>query len=311
MAKKREKRPHLGRGLESLLGPAAGSVESDLSLSDLTQLPKDKGLHESINEVNIGDIKPNPYQPRTAWNDEELHDLTESIRTNGIIQPILVRPVETGFEVIAGERRLRAAKLAGYEKIPAMVREAEDSEMLELALVENVHRADLNPIERALAYQNYLETFSLTQTDAAKKLGEDRSVVSNYLRLLDLPSEIKQMLIGGQLSMGHARAILALPTDDLRRKLAHRALTGRLSVREVERVVRRHLTRPEDSKSKEKARPAHIVDLESKLRDLLGTRVSINARKNGKRGKIIIDFYTLDDFERLTTKMGLVAEEGV
>jgi ParB family chromosome partitioning protein len=183
--------------------------------------------------------------------------------------------------------------------------------MLELALVENIHRTDLNPIERASAYQKYITTFSLKQTEAADRLGEDRSVVVNYLRLLDLPQEIKQMLIDRTLSMGHARAILALPTDELRRKLASRAMAGRLSVREVERLVRRALTGSAESRLKAKEKPAHIADLEKRLQDILGTKVTIDTRKKGNRGKIIIDFYSLDEFDRLTEKMGLTTVENV
>jgi ParB family chromosome partitioning protein len=311
---KKTKRRHLGRGLESLLGPITEIATESQQLTDgstAANFPPDKELHESVRQVLIQSVKPNPYQPRTTWNDKELKELADSIRTNGVIQPILVRETEAGFEVIAGQRRLRAAKLTGLEYIPALVREAGDQEMLELALVENIHRTDLNPIERASAYQKYITTFSLTQTEAADRLGEDRSVVANYLRLLDLPQEIKQMLIDRTLSMGHARAILALPTDELRRKLASRAMAGRLSVREVERLVRRALTGSAESRLKAKEKPAHIEDLEKRLQDILGTKVTIDTRRKGHRGKIIIDFYSLDEFDRLTEKMGLTTVENV
>ncbi|MHC4604696.1 MAG: ParB/RepB/Spo0J family partition protein, partial [Planctomycetota bacterium] len=178
-------------------------------------------------------------------------------------------------------------------------------------LIENIHRTDLTPIERAKAYQNYFNTFSLTQTEAAQRLGEDRSVIANYLRLLDLPDEIKQMLVHHQLNMGHARAILALPTDELRRKLANRAMASRLSVREVERLVRKHLTGTEQPRTTARSKPAHILDLESKLSSQLGTRVSIETRKNGQRGKIIIEFYSLDEFDRITERFGLASLEQV
>lgn len=311
---KKKKRRHLGRGLESLLGPITKIAAESQQLTDgstAAKFPPDKELHESIRQVLIQSVKPNPYQPRTTWNDKELRELADSIRTNGVIQPILVRETEAGFEVIAGQRRLRAAKLTGLEYIPALVRDAGDQEMLELALVENIHRTDLNPIERASAYQKYITTFSLTQTEAADRLGEDRSVVANYLRLLDLPQEIKQMLIDRTLTMGHARAILALPTDELRRKLANRAMAGRLSVRDVERLVRRALTGSAESRLKAKEKPAHIADLEKRLQDILGTKVTIDTRKKGHRGKIIIDFYSLDEFDRLTEKMGLTTVENV
>ena len=215
------------------------------------------------------------------------------------------------FEIIAGERRFRAAQIAGLKTVPALVRAATDEQLLELALVENIHRTNLNPIERAQAYQNYISTFSLTQSEAATRLGEDRSVVANYLRLLDLPEEIKQMLIDGQLTMGHARAILALPTDELKRKLANRAMAGRLSVREVERLVRRYLTASGAAKPKIQAKPAHIADLETRLSSHLGTKVTIDSRKNGQRGKINIEFYSLDEFDRIIEKMGLSCAEQI
>jgi len=243
--KKREKPKHLGRGLASLLGPIIlDGAEVNQMLPDpdvAVNFPPDKELRDSLREINIDAIRANPYQPRTVWNQEELADLAESIKANGIIQPIIVRPAGAEFELIAGERRLRAAQLASLTTIPALVRAATDEQLLELSLIENIHRTDLNPIERAKAYQNYLNTFSLTQAEAAERLGENRSVITNYLRLLDLPDEVKQMLAEGQLTMGHARAMLALPTDELRRKLANRAMAGRLSVREVERLVRTYL----------------------------------------------------------------------
>jgi ParB family chromosome partitioning protein len=311
---KKTKRRHLGRGLESLLGPISQITAKSQPLTQDPTAPKfppDKELQKSAREVLIGSIKPNPFQPRTTWDEEELKGLAESIRLNGVIQPIIVRETHPGFEVIAGQRRLRAAKLIGMEYIPALVRDATDQEMLELALVENIHRVDLNPIERAMAYQEYIKSFSLTQTEAADRLGEDRSVVANYLRLLDLPQEIKQMLIDRTISMGHARAILALPTDELRRKLANRAMAGRLSVREVERLVRRSLAGSTESEFKAREKPVHIADLEKRLQDILGTKVTINARKKGNRGKIIIEFYSLDEFDRLTEKMGLTPAENV
>ncbi len=313
--KKREKPKHLGRGLASLLGPIKSDETKTNQVIPIVAIgpkfPPGKELRSSLREIPLDAISPNPYQPRMVWDEQEMADLAESIKSNGVIQPIIVRPAGAGFELIAGERRLRAAQLASLTTIPALVRQASDEQLLELALVENIHRTDLNPIERAKAYQNYLNTFSLTQAEAAGRLGEDRSVIANHLRLLDLPAEVKQMLIDGQLTMGHARAILALPTDELRRKLANRAMTGRLSVREVERLVRKYLTSTDQAKTTVRSKPAHILDLESKLRSLLGTKVSIETRKNGQRGKIVIEFYSLDEFDRITERIGLVSVEEV
>ena len=311
--KNKEKPKHLGRGLQSLLGPIIhDSKKGDPDIPIMTiggNLPPDKELRNSLREISLNSIKPNPYQPRTTWDQQELEDLSESIKANGVVQPIIIRPAGAGFELIAGERRFRAAQLASLKTIPALIRQATDEELLELALVENIHRTDLNPIERAKAYQNYINTFSLSQAQAAQKLGEDRSVVANYLRLLDLPIEIKQMLIDRKLAMGHARAILSLPTDEFRRKLANRAMAGRLSVREVERLVRKHLTENGTLKRKTIVKPSHILDLEDKLTKQLGTKVIIESRRNGQRGKIIIEYYSLDEFDRIAENLGLASLE--
>jgi ParB family chromosome partitioning protein len=275
----------------------------------LVQLPPDPVVGDSFQKLALGSIKPNPYQARTVWNDEDLRELADSVKANGVVQPIIVRPFQGGYQLIAGERRFRAAQMVGLATIPAVVREVTDEQLFEWSLVENIHRRDLNPLERAKAYQHYLGAFSLTQTEAAERLGEDRSVIANYLRLLDLPDELKGMLVNGQLSMGHARAILALPTDELRRKLANRALAGRLSVREVERLVRMHLSEQPTQKPAPRAKAANIVDLESKLCRHLGARVAIETKKSGRSGRIVIDFDSLDEFERITDVLGVACSE--
>ncbi|MCF7955782.1 MAG: ParB/RepB/Spo0J family partition protein [Phycisphaerae bacterium] len=326
MAKK-EKKPHLGMGLEALLGPITAEYEQEVPVNQsikaiekpiepvavtpkVVDLPVDKAVKNAIESILVDQIVANPYQPRTEWNEEALEELTESIKANGVIQPILVRKSMGGYEIIAGERRYRASVKAGLSEIPALVRTATDEQMLELALVENIHRSDLNAIERAKAYQHYIATFNITQIEAAQRLGESRSVVANYLRLLDLPREIKNMLVGGQLSMGHARAILALPTDEMRRKLANRALAGRLSVREVERLVRQ-MIQGDAEKPQPKVKPSHILDLENRLRESLGTKVQIEARKRGDRGRIIIDFYSLDEFDKITEMIGITGSDSM
>jgi ParB family chromosome partitioning protein len=313
--KKKEKPRHLGRGLQSLISPIIMSdseAEQVLSVSPPdTNFPQDKELRDSLQKISVDSISPNPYQARMVWSEQELSELTESIRANGIIQPIIVRPIGTGFQLIAGERRLRAAELASLKSVPALVRRATDEQLHEWALVENIHRVDLNPIERAKAYQEYISTFSLTQAEAAERLGEGRSVLANYIRLLDLPQEIKQMLADSQLSMGHARAILALPTDELRRKLANRAMAGRLSVREVERLVRKYLAGTGKVKTTVRSKPPHIIDIEKKLSSQLATKVNIETRKNGQRGKVIIEFYSLDEFDGILERIGLVCGEEI
>jgi len=307
-----ERPKHLGRGLESLLGPITASPDLDDFAAPLTSAPNfppDKDLTESLCDLAVDQISANPYQARTSWNPEDLQELADSIKSNGVIQPIIVRPFQGGFQLIAGERRFRAAQMAGLMKIPAVVREVTDEQLFEWSLVENIHRRDLNAIERAKAYQRYLGAFSLTQAEAAQRLGEDRSVIANYLRLLDLPEEIKLMLVDGRLTMGHARAILSLPTDELRRKLTNRALAGRLSVREVERLVRRYLADNGNPTPRAATKPPHIADLEDKLGRHLGTRVEIETRKGGRRGRIIIAFDSLDEFDRITEALGLACGE--
>jgi len=321
MNQKTEKPKHLGRGLASLLGPITSLAEdSHLPLDGspppipITEIGSNawpaKDLRDSLKELKVEDIQPNPFQVRFIWNEQELSDLARSIKANGLIQPVIVRKAGTGYQLIAGERRWRAAKLAGIGAIPAIIRSATDDELLELALVENIHRTDLNPVERATAYQRYLSNLSLTQAQAADRLGEDRSVIANYLRLLDLPAEIRQMLIEGQLMMGHARAMLSLPTDEMRRKLANRAMAGRLSVREVERLVRKFLGENNLQKTI-KSRPAHIQDLESRMSKDLGTNVAIETRKNGKCGRIIIDFHSLEEFDRILERIGITNTDEV
>lgn len=312
---KGEKPRHLGRGLESLLGPmstsdAAGAADLQ-AVPAAPNFPPDKVRASSLHQLPLDSIGPNPYQARTVWNEDDLAELTESIRANGIIQPIIVRPFQGRYQLIAGERRFRAAQMAALPAIPALVRDVTDEQLFEWSLVENIHRRDLNAIERAKAYQRYLNVFSLTQVEAAERLGEDRSVIANYLRLLDLPDDVRQMLVDGKLSMGHARAILGLPTDELRRKLANRAMAGRLSVREVERLVRKHLSDAPNQTSTAPTKPVHILDLEDKLKRHLGTRVAIETRRNGQRGRIVIEFDSIDDFGRITETLGLTCVEEV
>lgn len=308
-----EKPRHLGRGLESLLGPMP---PSDAALPQpaaqplsATCFPPDTERDRALKQLGLESVSPNPYQARTVWNEEDLRELTDSIRANGVIQPIVVRPFQGRYQLIAGERRFRAARMAGLAHVPALVREVTDEQLFEWSLVENIHRRDLNAIERAKAYHRYLSAFSLTQAEAAQRLGEGRSVIANHLRLLDLPEELKQMLADGRLSMGHARAILGLPTDELRRKLANRALAGRLSVREVERLVRTYLARDGKPPAPRPAKPSHILDLEEKLKRQLGTRVAIETRRNGQRGRVVIEFDSLDEFDRITETLGLTARE--
>jgi ParB family chromosome partitioning protein len=310
------KKKHLGKGLQALLGPIPLEKEEvEQLLSDPRSDPKystDKALDEYILSVDLSSITPNPYQPRTVFNEDKLHELADSIAANGLIQPIILRKARQGYHIIAGERRFRAANIAGLNKITAIVRNATDEQMLELALVENIHRDNLNCLERAKAYKNYIESFSLTQQQAAQRLGENRSVIANYMRLLDLPLDIRDMLTKEKLSMGHARALLALASDELRRKLANRAMANRLSVRAVEKLVKKYITELEEGvKTKVKEKLPNIRDLENSISSKLATKVNIDTRKGGKRGKITIEFYSLDDFDRICEQLGVNAMQQV
>ena len=304
---------HLGRGLEALMGPMTSPSGSFTLASDGHQdgstQSGDNQIRSTAFEVPLESISPNPHQARTTWNEEKLSELAQSIDANGLVQPIVLRKTPTGYQLIAGERRFRAYQKLGKRTIPALVREATEEQMFELSLVENIHRSDLNPVERAKAYRSYITQFELTQTEAANRLGEDRSVLSNLLRILELPIDLQQLLAGGQLSMGHAKAILALPTEQLRRRLANRALAGRLSVRDVESMVRATLEGETSPAATPPPQAPHIQELEAKLSSHLGTRVSIKTRKWGHRGKLVIEFQSLDEFDHLLEMMGVQSQQ--
>jgi ParB family chromosome partitioning protein len=314
IGKQQTPRPrHLGRGLESLLAPHGqqppSQMQHDSADASTGPGPSDSHPSTSLAEIRLDAIGPNPYQARRHWDQQKLAELAESIQANGLVQPVSVRKAGTGYQLIAGERRFRAFQLLGRETIPAIVRHTTDAQQLEWSLVENIHRDDLNPIDRARAYQAYLSTFGTTQSEAASRLGEDGSVICNYLRLLDLPQELQQMLVNGDISMGHARAILALPTDELRRKLANKAMVRRLSVREVERQVRRYITDLQPPQASASAKMPHVADMESRISTALGVRVRIDLKRNGRQGKIIVEFRSLDDFDRITERLGISAQD--
>ncbi len=316
MAEKTVKTRHLGRGLEALLGPPMETGSPRLSTSeDVRDGPNllEPNKLQTVSEIPLTAISPNPQQARKVFDEEKLNELAASIQANGIVQPIVVRRGPAGFQLIAGERRFRASQRIALETIPAFVRDASEEQMLELALVENIHRAELNPLERAKAYKSYIDQFGLTQTEAAKRLGEERSVVSNHLRLLDLPTDLAQFLVDGQLTMGHAKAILSLPTEELRRKLANRALSGRLNVREVERIVRKYTEgkKHEETGRKTSDKAPHIVELEGRLSQQIGSRVRIETKKNGQRGKMVIEFRSLDEFDQVLEKLGVNCHDEV
>ena len=274
-----DKRPALGRGLSALIpdAPAATPV-SDRTL-----------------EVDTDLLRPNKFQPRTQMDDAKIEELARSIRAHGMIQPIAVRKVESGYEIIAGERRWRASQRAGFLKVPVVVRSVPDERLLAAALIENIQREDLNPIEEAQAYRRLSDEFHLTQEQIAESVGKDRSSIANYVRLLRLPHEVRENVAAGALSMGHARAILGIVDEKAQLQIARDAVAKQLSVREIETLVRK-LTEP-PTKKDEPQKDVHTRAAEDKLRFALGTRVRI-ARK-GKGGRIEIDFVSDEELQRL------------
>ncbi len=253
-----------------------------------------------VDSIPVSDIYPNPHQPRKYFDEEALATLADSIRELGVLQPILIRPGENGYEIIAGERRWRAAKRVGLTSIPALVREADDTVSLEQSIVENIQRSDLNPLEEAAAYQQLIEEFKLTHEQAAKRVGKSRTAITNILRLLVLPPSIQKMVRDSKLSMGHARALLGTPDRVLQEKIAKLTVAEGWSVRAVEEAIRESLSDEVDLAKAEKRTPLRapgLIELESLLGDYLNTRVSISMGTD--KGKIAIDFSTLEDLERI------------
>ncbi len=257
----------------------------------------ESGQAEEILQAETAKIKPNPYQPRKAEDAEADRELADSIRRNGILQPVLVRRVEGGYELIAGERRLRACMSLGMETIPAVVKQATDRKMMEMALVENVQRKDLNPIELAAAFKDMMDKLGITQEELASRVGKSRPAVANHLRLLALPKEIQDSVSRGTITFGHAKSILALKTDAERLSMLKEILSLGLNVRASESSVRKSSAR----KRPQQSRPV-IAELEENLMRSLGTKVRI--KSSGKGGKIIIDFYSHEDFERIIELIG-------
>jgi len=288
------RRSGLGRGLGALL-PA------DMS----------EGTGDSLfREIDIAQIVPNRFQPRVNFDEEALVTLAASIAEIGVVQPIVVREIAEGYEVVAGERRWRASQRAGLTKIPALVKATDDRETLEHAVVENIHRQDLNALEEAAAYRQLIDDFGLTQAEVAKRVGRSRSAVANTIRLMHLPAAIQGMIMQGDLSAGHGRALLAVKGDDIRQALAEEIVSGDLSVREVERRV----AELDDSGSKSSRRAvesavqpaetqAGLLELEEMLATRLNTQVSV--RMGRGRGKITIQFADLDDLERIYTVISM------
>jgi ParB family chromosome partitioning protein len=281
----------LGRGLDGLIEAASRQPIPEVipTQAPTTALP-------------LALLDPNPFQPRQGIQPEDLEHLKASILEHGVLQPIIVRRSGERYQVIAGERRFRAAQSAGLAEVPVVVREADDDAMLELALVENLQREDLDPIEKAMSFKSYLDRSGRTQEAAAGRLGLDRSTIANMIRLLDLPKEVQFMVRSGLVAMGHARAILSIDNPKRQLEIAQRVAREGLSVRQVEALAS---TGPAAKRrSKALVKDPHVRDVEARLREGLGTKVSLELGAKAGSGRIVIEFYSNDDLERILSRLG-------
>lgn len=253
---------------------------------------------ETVEEIKISDLRPNPYQPRKQFDNESLAELKESIIQHGILQPIIVRKSLKGYDIVAGERRYRAAKLAGKETVPAIVRDLSESLMREIALLENLQREDLSPLEEALAYDSLLKHLDLTQEQLAKRLGKSRPHIANHLRLLTLPESIQNLIAEGTLSMGHGRTLLGLKNKNKLEPLVKKVVEEQLNVRQLEQLIQQlNSNVPRETKKKEPVQDVVLKERESYLQNYFGTTVNIKRQK--KKGKIEIEFFSNEDLERI------------
>ncbi|HWL93014.1 MAG TPA: ParB/RepB/Spo0J family partition protein [Phycisphaerae bacterium] len=309
----------LGRGLSSLIsGDLSHGFTDSKQRRDLAVIPTHapgnstfdkKPIEPQVSShrlasLPINTIRANPLQPRKVFDEVRLSQLADSIRQQGTLQPIVVRPAPGGYELVAGERRLRASKLAGLQEIQAIVRTVPDHELLELALVENIQRADLDPVERARGYRLLIEKYQLTHDQIAGKMGEDRATVSNYLRILSLDAFILDALSAGELATGHAKALLAISDEKSRNLVAKQAIAEGWSVRRLEAEAAGRSKPPKVDIQKNDKRPA-VADLEERLRQSLGARVTIREGRRRHSGRLTIEYNGLDDFERILRRLGI------
>ena len=256
----------------------------------------EEAMQNAIIELKITEVEPNEKQPRKAFDDQALTDLSESIKEHGVVQPIIVRKVGNGYQIIAGERRWRASRLAGKKTIPAIVKECSNLEVMELALIENLQREDLNSIEEALAYKSLIEEYNMTQDEISKKIGKSRPAIANSLRLLQLPQDIKEMIAAGKITQGHARALLAIEGEKKQLDMAEKIVNQQLNVRQIEKLAK------ESKQSERKEMPIdkyqlEVNELQEKLKAALGTKVIIQHK--GSKGKIEIEYYSNEELERI------------
>lgn len=289
----------LGKGLDSLIPMGSGSSEKKADSKEENKESKDGKATETV--VKITQVEPNREQPRKNFDEDALQELADSIKQFGLLQPILVQDRKTHYEIIAGERRWRAAKLAGLKEVPVIIRDYTDQEIVEISLIENIQREDLNPIEEAQAYKRLLTEFNLKQDEVAERVSKSRTAVTNSMRLLKLCDEVQQMIIDDMLSTGHARALISIEDPEQQYTIAQKIFDEKLSVREVEKLVK-DLNKPEKPK-KESYKEDKSLDIiyeaiEEKLKQSLGTKVEISSKGNGA-GKLEIEFYNHDDLDRI------------
>jgi len=254
----------------------------------------DQDVGASISELRITELEANQNQPRRNFDDQSLQELADSIKQHGVVQPIIVRKIDQNYQIVAGERRWRAARLAGLKSVPVVVKDYSNIQVMEIALIENLQRQDLNAIEEAIAYKSLIEEHDMTQEDISEKIGRSRSAIANTLRLLNLPEEIKEFVVQGKISAGHARALLSITDKKRQIEIAQKIIEQQLNVRDIEKLV---MQKEKDEPKKENKKSVEIIELEERLKKALATKVSIVHKKS--KGKIEIEYYNNDDLERI------------
>lgn len=290
------KKKGLGRGLEDLLNTNEISIK-EMENGEAQNVASGETGAGGILYLDINEIAPNENQPRKEFNEEKIDELAASIEAYGLIQPIILRKTEQGYEIVAGERRWRAARKANLKKVPCIVKELTEEENMVISIIENMQREDLNPIEEAEALQQMLERFELSQEQVSRSVGKSRSYIANSLRLLKLPEEVRRMVQGGELSNGHGRAILAISDEKKQVAVAKRAVEQGLSVRDVENLAKLENAEKPKSRPAKRVKEANLIKLEEELKMALGTKV--NLKPAGKKGKIEIEYYSREELERL------------
>ena len=292
----------LGKGLDSLITNTVGTNESKNNVSSKDENNEKEKSSETM--VKITMVEPNREQPRKNFDEDSLLELAESIKQFGLLQPILVQDRKIYYEIIAGERRWRAAKMAGLKEVPVIIKDLTDQEIVEISLIENIQREDLNPIEEALAYKRLLTEFNLKQDEVAERVSKSRTAVTNSMRLLKLCDEVQQMIIDDMISTGHARALISIEDPEQQYTIAQKIFDEKLSVRDVEKLMKNINTPPKTKKTVQTNKALEVIyqDMEEKLKQALGTKVIISSKGEG-RGKLEIEFYNHDDLEKITDKL--------